>query len=83
MDILRLLYEAKPDAPLEDAAYRAALEQTCRTERELLEAFPEARAHLSAFQSAQFELFSHTAYHEFAEGFAMGMRLAVEVLREK
>ncbi len=36
MDVLRLLYEAKPDALMEDAAYLEALDAVCKAEHAML-----------------------------------------------
>ncbi len=83
MDVLRLLYEAKPDALMEDAAYLEALDAVCKAEQAMLDTHLVIRKQFAAFQSAQLDLFAHTAYHEFSEGFRMGMWLAEEVLREK
>ena len=79
MDILRILYDAKPDPVADDAAYCAALEATCKAEQALLEAYSDAAALLNAYQSAQLNLFSHKVFFEFTQGFKMGMLLAEEV----
>lgn len=80
MDILRLLYEAHSAAPIEDADYIKALDQTCAAEKELLESYPEIRELLTVYQSAQLELFGHTAYHEYVAAFWTGMKLMLKYM---
>ena len=80
MDILRILYEAHSAEPISGADYFKALDATCQTEKKLLDAHPNIREQFTAFQSAQLNLFSYTAYQEFTAGFRLGAQMMLELL---
>ena len=79
MDILRMLYEARPCTPIDNEDYHKVLQNTCKAEQELLQAYPEIREMLNIYQSAQLSLFSHTSYQEFVMGFQMGAQMMLEI----
>ena len=78
MDMMRKLYETRQSEPLRDAAYQKAVDAVCAAEQALLEAYPEARRLLDAFQSAQLDLCEQTAYQEFV----LGVRIGMEILHQ-
>lgn len=83
MDILQMLYEARPCTPIDNEDYHKALQNTCKAEQALLQAYPEISEMLNACQSAQLGLFSQTSYQEFVTGFQMGAKMMLAIFKEK
>ncbi len=80
--ILRALYESRSPLINDNAEIHAALDRVCRAENALLNAHSDISDLLIAYQSAQIDLFSMSAYQEFVSGFCMGARMMLEIMED-
>lgn len=80
--ILRALYESRSPLINDNAETHVALDRVCQTEQNLLNAHPDIGSLLIEYQTAQFDLFSMTAYQEFISGFRMGARMMLEIMED-
>lgn len=64
-----------------DGEYRSAMDRLVKAEAELLKAFPNCKAILDKYQSADIDLHSLSNHNEFRKGFKVGAQLVLEMLK--
>ena len=64
-----------------DGEYRLAMNRLVKAETELLKAYPDCKAILDEYQSADIDLHSLSNRNEFRKGFRAGAQLVLEMLR--
>ena len=64
-----------------DGEYRSVMDRLVKAEAELLKAYPDCKAILDNYQSADIELHSLANRNEFCKGFRVGAQLVLEILR--
>lgn len=64
-----------------DGVYKSAMDRLVKAEAELLKAYPDCKAILDEYQSADIDLHSLSNRNEFRKGFRAGAQLVLEMLR--
>ena len=64
-----------------DGEYKAAMDRLLNAETELLKAFPDCKAMLDEYQTADIDLHNLSNRHEFRKGFKVGAQLVLEMIK--
>ncbi|MCM1228411.1 MAG: myb domain-containing protein [Clostridium sp.] len=64
-----------------DGAYKSAMDRLLTAETELLKTFPECKAILNEYQSADIDLHTRSNQNEFRKGFKVGAQLVLEMIK--
>ena len=64
-----------------DDAYKSAMDRLVNVEAELLKTFPDCKAILDTYQSADIDLHNLSNRNEFRKGFRAGAQLVLEMLK--
>ena len=64
-----------------DGAYKSAMDRLVKAETELLKAFPDCKAILDKYQSADIDLHNLSNRNEFRKGFRADTQLVIEMLK--
>lgn len=64
-----------------DGEYKSAMDRLLKAETELLKAFPDCKAILDEYQTADINLHSLSNRNEFRKGFRTGAQLVLEMIK--
>ena len=64
-----------------DGEYKSAMDRLIQAETELLKAFPDCKAILDEYQSAEIKLHNLSNRNEFRKGFRAGAQLVLEMIK--
>lgn len=64
-----------------DGTYKSAMDRLVDAEAELLKTFPDCKAILDEYQSADIDLHNLSNRNEFRKGFKVGAQLVLEMIK--
>lgn len=64
-----------------DGVYKSAMDRLVNAETELLKTFPDCKAILDEYQSADIDLHNLSNRNEFRKGFKAGAQLVLEMIK--